>query len=384
MNWNNFRKNKALSGIFTIGIGNVVGGVITSVFWLFLAGILDTESYGQLSYFLAIMGITSVAASFGGPFTMQVYVSKGLKIEAVLYFISIITSLIGAIILFFIFGDIGLTLLVISTSVLNLYLVELIGKKLFSKHSIILIIQKLLFVALSLLFFFVFGFEGILIGFALSNFIFVKHVINILRKEKLNFNIITEKKKMIFSNYLSNLVSTTRNHIDELLTLPLFGLSFLGNYFLGLQIIGLMYLFPSIVVKYTLSEDSRGNSTRKVKGITILFSILVSVSGALVLPELLPIFLPKFTETVLLIPILCFAAIPRAITLMLMSSFLAKEKNFHIPIGHVISISIMVIGILISFQLSSGIGIAYSYVLGMSGSAIYLSIVAWRKKIIKI
>ena len=382
MNWSNFKKNKAFSGIFTIGVGNIVGGAITSFFWLFLAGILDTESYGQLSYFLAIMGITSVAASFGGAFTMQVYVSKGLKIEAVLYFISIITSLIGAIILFFMFEDIGLSLLVIGTSVLNLYLVELLGKKLFSKHSKIYILQKLLFVTLSLLFYFTIGFEGILIGFALSNFVFIKHVINILRKEKLNFNIITEKKKIVFSNYLSNLISTTRNHIDELLTVPLFGLSLLGNYFLALQLVALMYILPSLVVKYTLSEDSRGNSTRKVKGITVLSSIIVSISGALVLPELLPIFLPKFTETVLLIPILCFAAIPRAITLMLMSSFLAKEKNFHVPIGHVISIGIMVTGILISYQLSYEIGIAYSFVLGTSGGAIYLSIVSWRQKII--
>ena len=193
----------------------MVGGAITYFFWIFLAGVLGTESYGQLSYFLAIVGIASVAASFGAPFTMQVYVSKGLKIESALYFISIITNLIGAIILFFMFEDIGLFLLVIGTSIFNIYLVELIGKKLFSKHSIILIVQKLLFVTLSLLFYFIFGFEGILIGFALSNFIFIKHVINILRNEKLNFNIIAEKKKIVFSNYLSNLVSTTRNHIDE-------------------------------------------------------------------------------------------------------------------------------------------------------------------------
>lgn len=383
MNWNNFKKNKAISGIFTIGIGNVVGGTITSLFWLFLAGIIETESYGQLSYFLAIMGITSVAASFGGSFTMQVYVSKGLKIESALYFISIITNLIGATILFFMFKDIGLSLLVISTSILNLYIVELIGKKLFSKHSKIYIIQKLLFVGLALLFFSIFGFEGILIGFALSNFIFIKHVIGIFRNEKPDFTLFKEKKKIIVSNYLSNLVSTTRNHIDELLTVPLFGLSFLGNYFLGLQIVGLMYILPSIVVKYTLSEDSRQNSTLKVKGITILSSIIVSVLGALIIPELLPIFLPKFTETVMLIPILCLAAIPRTITLMLMSSFLAKEKNFHVPIGHIISITIMVIGILISFQLSSETGIAYSYVFGMSGSAVYLSIVAWKQKIMK-
>lgn len=377
------KNNKAFSGILTIGTGNVIGGAITSVFWLFLAGILGTENYGQLSYFLAIMGITSVAASFGGPFTMQVYVSKGLKIESSLYFISIITSLVGAIILFFMFDDIGLSLLVIATSIMNLYLVELLGKKLFSKHSKIYILQKILFVSLSLVLFYTIGFEGILIGFALSNFIFIKHLVKILKKEKPNFEIIKQKKKIIFSNYMSNLVSTTRNHIDELLTVPLFGLSLLGNYFLALQIIGLMYILPSLVVKYTLSEDSRGNSTLKIKGITILSSVIVSLAGALILPQLLPIFLPEFTETVLLIPVLCFAPIPRAITLMLMSSFLAQEKNFHVPIGHIISIFIMVIGILISFQFSSEIGIAYSYVFGMTGSAVYLSIISWRKKILK-
>jgi len=384
LNWNNFKKSKAFSGIFTIGIGNLIGSVITYFFWIYLAGLLGTENYGQISYYLAIMGLTSVAASFGGQFTMQVYVSKGLKIEGILYLISIVTNLIGSIILFFMFKDVGLSLLVVSTSIFNLYMVELIGKRLFSKHSVIFIIQKLLFVILSLLFFFVLGLEGILIGFALSNFIFMKHVINILRKEKLNFHILTEKKKIIFSNYLSNLASATRNNIDQLLTVPLFGLSFLGNYFLGLQINGLMVFLPSIVVKYTISEDSRRNSTRKLKGLTILLTILITISGAILLPELLPIFVPEFTTTVLLIPILCFAAIPRTITLMIMSSFLAEEKNFHIVVGHVISIGIMVVGILISFQMNSEIGIAYSYVLGHSGSAVYLSIISWKHKFLKI
>lgn len=384
MNWNNFKKSKTISGIFTIGIGNLIGSTITYFFWIYLAVLLGTENYGQISYYLAIMGITSVAASFGGQFTMQVYVSKGLKIEGILYLISIVTNLIGAIILFFMFKDIGLSLLVVSTSIFNLYIVELIGKRLFSKHTVIFIIQKLLFVVFSLLFFFVLGLEGILIGFALSNFIFIKHVITILRKEKLNFHILTEKKKIIFSNYLSNLASATRNNIDQLLTVHLFGLSFVGNYFLGLQINGLMVFLPSIIVKYTISEDSRGNSTRKLKGLTILFTILVAVSGAIVLPELLPIFVPEFTTAILLIPILCFAAIPRTITLMIMSSFLAEEKNFHIVVGHVISIGIMVVGILISFQMNSEIGIAYSYVLGHTGSAVYLSIISWKHKILKI
>ena len=104
MVWKNFKKNKSLLGISTIGFGNIVGGAISSIFWLVLAGMLDTESYGQLSFLLALMGIFSVVAMVGGQYTMQVYTSKGLKIEATLYLLSIVSSLIVSIILYFVFG----------------------------------------------------------------------------------------------------------------------------------------------------------------------------------------------------------------------------------------------------------------------------------------
>ena len=380
MIWDNFKKNKALTGISTIGFGNIIGGAISSIFWLVLAGLLNTESYGQLSYFLAIMGVSSVVAMVGGQYTMQVYTSKGLKIEAALYVISIISSLIVGLILFFVFHDYGLTILVISVSILNFYFAELIGKRLFSKYSLTLILQKVLFVVLSLLLFYAIGFEGILIGYGLSNFIFIKHVFNILRNEKFNFNLLKEKKKIIISNYLTELTATARNHIDEILTVPLFGLAFLGNYFLGLQIVALMYIIPGIVVKYTIGEDSRGVSTLKIKSITILISVVLAFLGALLLPELLPVLFPQFTETILLIPILCFAVIPRAIYVMLMSSFLATEKNLHNVIGNIVTISLLVIGIFISFQFYGEIGVAYSYLIGMSGGTAYLLIIVWIQK----
>ena len=89
---------------------------------------------------------------------------------------------------------------------------------------------------------------------------------------------------------------------------------------------------------------------------------------------------PQFTETILLIPILCFAVIPRTIYVMLMSSFLATEKNLHNVIGNIITISLLVIGIFISFQFYDEIGVAYSYLIGMSGGAVYLAIISWRLK----
>jgi len=375
--WDNFKKNKALIGLSTIGFGNIVGGAISSIFWLALAGMLDTESYGQLSYFLAIMGVFSVVAMVGGQYTMQVYTSKGLKIEATLYLVSTISSLIVGLILYFIFNDIGLTLLIISVSLLNFYFAELIGKKLFSKYSLMIILQKILFVTLSLSLYYIIGLEGILIGYALSNFIFIKHVYNIFKKEKFNITFLIEKKKIIISNYLTELTATARNHIDEILTVPLFGLMFLGNYFLAIQIITLMNIIPGIVIKYTIGEDSRGISTLKIKYITIITSFLLAIIGALTLPTILPIFFPQFTETVLLIPILCFAIIPRTIFVMLMSSFLAKEKNLHNVIGNVVTISLLIIGISISYLYYGEIGVAYSYLIGTSGGAIYLVIISF-------
>jgi len=375
--WKNFKKNKPLIGISTIGFGNIVGGAISSIFWLVLAGMLDTESYGQLSFLLALMGVFSVVAMIGGQYTMQVYTSKGLKIEATLYLLSVISSLVVSIILYFVFHDIGLSLLIIGVSILNFYFAELMGKKLFSKYSYTIILQKILFVSLSLFFFYTLGLEGILIGYGLSHFIFIKHVFNIIKKEKFNLNFLKEKKKIITSNYLTELTATSRNHIDEILTVPLFGLMFLGNYFLALQIIALMNIIPGIVVKYTIGEDSRGTSTSKIKIITISISFVLALAGALLLPSVLPILLPQFTETVVLIPVICFAIIPRTIFTMLMSSFLAKEKNLHNAIGNVITIILLIIGIFVSFHYNSEIGVAYTFLLGTSGGAIYLAIVSF-------
>lgn len=377
MPWKNFKKNKPLIGISTIGFGNIVGGAISSIFWLVLAGMLDTESYGQLSFLLALMGVFSVVAMIGGQYTMQVYTSKGLKIEATLYLLSVISSLVVSIILYFVFHDIGLSLLIIGVSILNFYFAELMGKKLFSKYSYTIILQKILFVSLSLFFFYTLGLEGILIGYGLSHFIFIKHVFNIIKKEKFNLNFLKEKKKIITSNYLTELTATSRNHIDEILTVPLFGLMFLGNYFLALQIIALMNIIPGIVVKYTIGEDSRGTSTSKIKIITISISFVLALAGALLLPSVLPILLPQFTETVVLIPVICFAIIPRTIFTMLMSSFLAKEKNLHNAIGNVITIILLIIGIFVSFHYNSEIGVAYTFLLGTSGGAIYLAIVSF-------
>ena len=121
LDWNNLKKNRSINAITTIGFGNIVGSSLSSIFWVLIAGLLGTENYGQLSYFLAIIGIFSVVSMFGGQYTMQVYTSKRIKIESSLYLISIFSGLSMAIILFLIFQDVGVSISLIGITMLNFF-----------------------------------------------------------------------------------------------------------------------------------------------------------------------------------------------------------------------------------------------------------------------
>ena len=55
MEWKNIKNIRGLSSVTTIGSSNIIGSAITSAFWIFIAGIIGTESYGELGYFLSII-----------------------------------------------------------------------------------------------------------------------------------------------------------------------------------------------------------------------------------------------------------------------------------------------------------------------------------------
>ena len=100
MEWKNIKNIRGLKSVTLIGSSNIIGGAITSVFWITIASLIGADYYGELSYFLAIIGIAAVIAMIGGGYTMQVYTAKKVKIESSLYLIGIITSTVAAITLF--------------------------------------------------------------------------------------------------------------------------------------------------------------------------------------------------------------------------------------------------------------------------------------------
>ena len=372
MKWKDVKNIRGLRSVTTIGSSNIIGSTITAVFWILIAGLIGPDSYGELSYFLAIIGISSVIVSYGGGYAMQVYTAKRVKIESSLYFLGITTSTVAAITLFLIFENLGVSISVVGIVAFNFILFETLGKKLYKKYFKIFVTQKILFVILALTFYFAFGPEGILVGYGVSLLLFSQIIYKSFKNNKVNFPIIRKRIKFLSHSYLIDVSGTARNHVDKVIVAPLLGFSVLGNYFLGLQVLDLMLILSGIVFKYTLPADSSGESTGKIKILTIIASFFIMLIGIFVAPLVIPIVLPEYATTVDLIPILSLVVVPRTIVTMIGSSFLGQENSKHVVIGNVITFCVLVISILLLVELFGITGVAMAYVIAFSSSAVYI------------
>ena len=372
MEWKDIKNIRGLRSVTLIGSSNIIGSAITSIFWISIASLIGADSYGELSYFLAIIGIAAVIAMIGGGYTMQVYTAKKVKIESSLYLIGIITSTVAAITLFLIFENLGVSISVVGIVAFNFILFEALGKKLYKKYFKIFVAQKILFVLLAFTLLFAFGPEGILVGYGISMLLFSQIIYKSLKNNKVNFPIIRKRIKFLSHSYLIDLSGTARNHIDKVIVAPLLGFSVLGNYFLGLQVLDLMLILSGIVFKYTLPADSSGESTGKIKILTIIVSFFIMLIGIFVAPLVIPIVLPEYATTVDLIPILSLVVVPRTIVTMIGSSFLGQENSKHVVIGNVITFCVLVISILLLVELFGITGVAMAYVIAFSSSAVYI------------
>ena len=378
MNWKSIKQIKGLRSISQIGAATAGGNAIAAFFWIYMADLMGQEDYGELGYLLSIAAIASTISIVGGQWTMSVYTAKGVRIESSLYFISIITSTVTAIVLYFLFENVGMGVYVIGVVIFNLFVAEILGKKRYKTYSKIFFLQKIILVILAILLYYILGVEGVLLAYGISFLVFTSRIISTLRNHEFNFGLLRQRFKFWMFNYIIQLSNSARAQIDILLIGPLFGFTLVGNYFLGLQVVGLFLILPLIIFKYTLPQDSSGSSTKQIKIIAIVASIGFALLGIFVAPEVILFALPEYADAVELIPLLSLAIIPRTVTTMLMSEFLGKENNMHLLVGNLIAFSIVVLGILYLPEYFDIVGLAIAYVLSVTIQTIYLQIIYLR------
>ena len=359
-----------------VGIGNIAGKVIVGIFWFYMATVLGSENYGQVIYLIALGSMGAAISMVGTSNTLIVYTAKKVPIESALYSIALILGTVAAIVLYIYSSNIIVSIFVFGFIFYNLGIAHLLGNKLYKKYAIILIIQKILFVSLALLFYHIIGFEGVVLGFALSMLVFSYIVLKEFRDTKIDFKILKPRFGFMINNYALTIEKVLNGQVDKLIIAPIFGFALLGNYALSIQFLSIMLIIPSIVFQYTLSQDATGNLSKKIKKISIGSSIIVAILGIILSPILIPIIFPEYVEAIQLIQIISFLVIPSAIILSYNSELLGKEKSRFVLIGQGISVSVYLTGLLTLGTIIGINGVAISLVLaGICQAVFYIIII---------
>jgi O-antigen/teichoic acid export membrane protein len=355
---------KKIFDISTIGLTDGAGAAIAAVFWFYIASQLGPENYGELTYLLSIASLVTGIAIFGSHHTILVLSGKKIDIHATLYLITAIANIIGSVIIFILFFNLGISLVIIGYSLFALVTSDLLGRKLYKSYSKYFITQKILLVVFGIGFYYLIGENGIIIGIALSNAHLIIRMIKSIKNSKINFNLIKERKKFIFNNFLISISGTVYGSVDKLLIVPLIGYTVLGNYSLGLQFYTILNLLPLMAVKYFIGQDISKVRNKKLKRIIILMSIGVAIVGTTVAPSVISSVFPKFTDATDIIRIISWTLVPATIQATYYYPKLwAAEKNTIILFETIITAISQILGILILGTLYGAIGIALSMVI---------------------
>jgi len=374
-NWNNFKDSIiGQKGLFSIGFADIAGSGISAFFWLYIASQLSPDAYGEIIYFISIAGLAQLVSLIGSSNALTVYTAKNVKIQSTLFFVSILATAISLVVITIFLDRIDVGLLAVGYVIFSLVNSVMLGKKLFIKYSKLILSQKILTVILGIGLYFVFDVYGIIYGLALS---YIPHLIIFVRefsRTKIDFTLLKPRKGFIMNNYVMGLTAGVGGIIDKLIIAPVLGLALLGNYSLAAQMVTMMMVFSAVVYKYLLPLDASGESTKKIRKIALILSIIIAVLGVTILPNVIDWIFPKFIDAKDAIQIMSIGVIPGTISILYGSKFLAMEKSKIVMIPKLMSLGVIIGGFLYFGPIYGTVGLAWVIVAALTQESIFLFI----------
>ena len=364
-----------LRDISTIGIADIGGNAIAAVFWFFIASIVGVESYGHISYFIAISGIVSTISLIGASNMILVHVPKGIKVQVPIFVIASVFGIFSSIVLYFVFFKFELSIITVGFVIYNLAVSELLGLKLYKKYLRFVIAQKILMVILGISLYYLLGPGGVIFGVGISYLPYMIGIVKSIKKERIDFSLVRTRTGFLVNSYVLDLSNAFIGSIDKIIVGPLFGFIVLGNFQLGIQFLTVLYIIPNVCYKFLITQEASGNSTKNLIKFVIFTAVILSLLGMFVSPFVLPTLFPKFTETTRVLQIVSLAVVPNTVNLIFLSRFLAQERMKIVLFGSVIFLSVQISGIILLGSHYGINGIAYAIVLAEAVQFIYYFII---------
>ena len=362
--------------LLSIGFADIVGSAISGLFWLYIASQLNPDVFGELIYFISIAGLAQMVSLLGSSNALTVYTAKNVKIQSTLFVISILAAAISLAIITIFLNRIDAGLLAVGFVVFSLVNSVILGKKLFVKYSKLVLSQKILTLILGIGLYFVFDVYGIIYGLALS---YIPHLVIFVKefsRTKIDFTLLKPRKGFIINNYVMSLTAGLGGTVDKLIIAPVLGFALLGNYSLAAQMLTMMMMFSAVVYKYLLPLDASGEPNKKIRQITIIISIIITVLGVTILPNVIDWIFPKFIDAKDAIQIMSLGIIPATISILYSSKFLGMEKSKFVLITKFVSLVVLIGGFLYFGPIYGTVGLAWVIVAILTWESIFLFIMS--------
>lgn len=314
------------SGKFSfVIIGRMVSAGLQALFYLIFAAILDPQSYGNLSYLIALAGTFSVISRFGLNHSATVYqAKKNLSLTNSINVLALITTSAASIIL--LAFDIFAAVLCLGMSMFIMNIHNLLGLKEYKKYMRMEIIRGVLIISIPIGFYFIMDISGILLGMAISYLLCSFHFFRtisfkgkILQNIRSNFTILLHNFGVDFSIYAPRFV-------DKLVVFPILGSTTLGIYQLNMQFLFALEILPLALHSFLLSEEANGRKHNKIIHLVILASVIIAILAIFIGPFFIGEFFPKYSEGITSLQILIISIIPLTISAIITAKLQAKES----------------------------------------------------------
>ena len=373
--WNNI-KDRIIrkKGLLSIGFADIVGSAISGLFWLYIASQVNPDVFGELIYFISIAGLAQLVSLIGSSNALTVYTAKNVKIQSTLFLISLLATAISLATITIFYNRIDAGLLAVGFVLFSLVNSVILGNKLFVKYSKLVLSQKILTLILGLGLYFVFDVYGIIYGLALS---YIPHLVIFVKefsRTKIDFTLLKTRRGFIINNYVMNLTAGLGGTVDKLIIAPVLGFALLGNYSLAAQMLTMMMMFSAVVYKYLLPMDASGESNKKIRQIALVISIIITILGVTILPNVIDWLFPKFIDAKDAIQIMSLGVVPGTVSILYGSKFLGMEKSKIVMIPKLVSLGIVIGGFLYFGPIYGTVGLAWVIVTALTWESIFLFI----------
>lgn len=320
------------------GIGNFGAAAAAIVFWIVIINLLDVDEYGFFNYVISIAVLLSFASLIGLITFLTTFLAKGkMEVRNPAKSLMIITSTAAAAIAFGLQISNSLVLLVPAIAILEIVVAELLGDKRYKIYSIVFIAHKAAQSAIAILFFFLYGIDGLLIGYGLGYLIVLPIFLKGLKLSN-PLSILSANWAFLLHGYSMSMVNVIVLFSDKLVIAPLFGFHALGLYQFGSQVLTFAGILPTIFFNYLLPHESSGNKT-SLHTFAIATSGIFSVAFIMLIPIIVESVFPKFVESILAAQIISIGVVPMTITYLIYSTFLAHDKSKYVLIGSIIFVA---------------------------------------------